>query len=138
MTSRLSIAAIRQRLTPFLCFTMLVFFVIGNLQVESLHQFLHSHQHTVSHTEVQESDPCHRSLYHNDQKRGCGHQSHLIVSDKCELCDLITHSDAIVLSSPDSISNNYFTTEPVICSASVLSIGQSNLPSRAPPVFFIS
>jgi hypothetical protein len=131
------LAAIRGKklrsLTLQLCTLLLAFYVTGPSQFELLHKLIHTHDHSVSHTEMQEEDPCHRSIYHNDIEKGCGHHSHIVVTDKCELCDLISHTDQILLSKSESIRPQFFSFDFNFCSTEVVSIGHSILPSRAPP-----
>jgi hypothetical protein len=131
------LAAIRGRklrgLTLPLCTLLLAFYVTGPSQFELLHKLIHTHDHSVSHTATQEEDPCHRAIYHNDIEKGCSHHSHIVVTDKCELCDLISHTDQILLSISESVHSQFFSVDFNFCSPEVLSIGQSILPSRAPP-----
>lgn len=62
-----------------------------------LHSVVHSHETAVAHSGDQERDPCHRSIYHHDRQSGCDHDSHLIVSDKCKMCDLAFHGDQTIV-----------------------------------------
>ena len=115
-------------------FTLLLAFgVTGPSQFALFHKLLHSHDHSVSHSESQEKDRCHRAIYHNDIENGCGHHSHLVVTDKCDLCDMILHTDQILLSTSESLQPQFFSTDFTSCSFEIVSIGQSILPSRAPP-----
>jgi hypothetical protein len=112
---------------------LLTFYVAGTANFEWLHEFLHSHDHLVSHSEVQEKDPCHRAIYHHEAEKGCGHDSHIVVTEKCELCDSIFHSDQILLSKPESRFLQFSSLDFVLCSPEPVSIGLSILSSRAPP-----
>lgn len=112
---------------------LLTFYVAGPSGFELLHELSHSHRHLVSHSEPQEKDPCHRAIYHHDVEKGCGHNSHIVVTDKCELCDMIFHTDQIVLSNSESTARQFISTEFAFCSTEFVSTGQSILPSRAPP-----
>ena len=109
-------------------------YVVGTSQFALLHEFIHSHNHFVSHTETDEADLCHRAVYHNDGQKNCGHHSHIVVADKCELCDSISHSDQVFVS---SVESNYQRLFPVDFSLhsqeEPVRIGPSGLPSRAPP-----
>jgi hypothetical protein len=112
---------------------LLILYVAGTSGIERLHQFFHSHDHLVAHSEIQEKDPCHRSIYHNEKDKGCGHHSHLIVTDKCELCDLIFHTDQILLSTNESPALQFFTIDSGFCTSDVPISGQLIHSSRAPP-----
>jgi hypothetical protein len=113
---------------------LLTFYVGGASQSQLLHQLFHSHDHSVSHSEAQEQDPCHRSIYHNDEEKGCEHHSHIVVADNCELCDLTFHTDQILLSEVESPSILFFPVDFATCSRGFAGSSQSILSSRAPPV----
>lgn len=61
---------------------------LSSLSVSTLHSYF---AHTKVVQEVctldDEKDPCHRSIYHQDTKKGCEHESHLIVPIvDCDQC----------------------------------------------------
>jgi hypothetical protein len=112
---------------------LLTFYVAGTSNFELLHGFFHSHDHSDPHSEVREEDPCHRAIYHNDVEKGCGHHSHIVVTDKCESCDLIFHTDQILLSHFESQPPPSAPVKFVFCSSDTGSTRQSLLSSRAPP-----
>ena len=113
---------------------LLVLYIASTFQIEVLHKFFHSHDHLVSHAEAQEEDPCHRAIYHHDLEKGCGHHSHILVTNKCDLCDLIFHTDQILLSNFESPSIDFFAIDFVFNSPDITCSGQSIDSSRAPPV----
>jgi hypothetical protein len=129
--------AIQDFRTVFAVF-LLTSYIIGTSQLETLHQFLHSHDHLVSHTQAQEKDPCHREIYHHDNEKGCGHHSHIAVTNKCELCDLIFHTDLIFLARSESQSILFFPVDFVPVLPDVVSLSQSILSLRAPPAILNS
>jgi hypothetical protein len=98
MRIRTTSKKLKQGINQMLTLLLLVFFVTGSFPVELIHSFAHDHQTIVSHSDDQEKDPCHRLLFHNDAKEGCDHNSHLIVSDNCQMCDLAYHGDQTNLS----------------------------------------
>jgi hypothetical protein len=114
---------------------LLVLYVCGTSHLELLHSFVHKHEVGVAHSDEQEKDPCHRLIYHNDTEQGCGHDSHLVVSDKCEMCDLVYHGDHAFLSNiefePENFPNKFFSLfkENLDSYWAVISS------SRAPPTF---
>jgi len=67
-------------------------YVLSAIRIDSFHEFLHHAAH-VEHNEVQESDPCHRAIYHHDVSEGCAHGAHLIPYLKCDLCSIIMLGD---------------------------------------------
>jgi hypothetical protein len=76
---------------------LLLLYVVGTSHLDLLYSFVHNHDVIVTHSDEQEKDPCHKLLYHNDVKQGCDHKAHLIVSDKCQMCDLIHHGEKSLL-----------------------------------------
>lgn len=75
---------------------LLVFYITGTSSLQILRVFIHDHEHVV-HTAETEKDPCHRYIFHNDVAQNCGHDSHLIASDTCDMCDLVYHGDQTLL-----------------------------------------
>jgi hypothetical protein len=116
-----------------LCIFLLTFYIAGTSQLETLHQFFHSHDHLTSHSEAQEKNPCHREIFHHDIEKGCGHGSHIVVRDKCELCDVTFHIDQIFLARSGAQSIIFFSVDFVDSSPDAVGLSQSNLSSRAPP-----
>ena len=88
---------LRRAIQPLVVLLLLVFYVAGTSHLELLHSSVHSHDAIVTHSDEQEGDPCHRFLHHNDVEKGCGHDAHLIVSEKCDMCDLGFYGDQNVL-----------------------------------------
>lgn len=117
-----------------LCIILLTFYLAGASQFQGLHQLFHWHDHSVSHSELQEQDPCHRAIYHDDQEKGCGHHSHIVVTDKCELCDLTSPEDQIILSSAENKTIQFFSIDQTFGPSKVTGIRQTIDSSRAPPV----
>ena len=140
-TSEISMStpeAIRKRKAPGLrtvfSILLLAFYVAGAVQIEALHLLFHTNNQQISHSEAQENDPCHRSVYHQEAEKGCGHHSHIVVTGKCELCDIIAHTDSILLSTFESQAHQFLTVDFVFASPEVVFAGQTILSSRAPPV----
>lgn len=71
---------------------MLLAYLINAVSFESFHHVVHDHDHTVSHTFEDETDACHRAIYHGDLELGCEHKNHVHKSDiDCQLCDFINN-----------------------------------------------
>ena len=88
----------RKTVSQVLTFALLIFYIIGTGKLE-IHSIFDDHAVAISHSEEQEEDPCHRTVYHDDWQKGCHHATHLIVSDKCQICDCAIHSDQSLVSS---------------------------------------
>lgn len=131
-------SAIRKRsrhgLNTMLGIFLLTTYIVGTSQSESFHKLFHSGDHQISHTQLQEKDPCHRVIYHDDTDKGCDHRSHIATADKCDLCHVIHHTDQIPLSNPDSEPIQFSSTTFIFYSATIPGAGQSLRSSRAPPV----
>ncbi len=76
---------------------LLVFYIAVTSSLQILHVFAHDHEQAVTHSPEQEKDPCHRLLYHHDDAQSCDHDSHLVASDTCDMCDLAYHGDQALL-----------------------------------------
>jgi hypothetical protein len=112
---------------------LMVLYIIGTAQQDLLHAFSHSHHASISHSEEQEKDPCHRSIYHHDMEQGCDHDSHLNVSDKCQMCDHAFHGDQTFLSHVDFVTLE-LSTEHFDCYKQSLDAYWAVISSsRAPP-----
>ena len=73
-------------------FLLLALLVIGKVPFEFLHRTLHDHDRVDLHTPLQEKDPCHQTIYHN-QKNSCHHSTHLTTSPSCAWCTLTISND---------------------------------------------
>jgi hypothetical protein len=127
---------ILEGIKAFSAIILLLLYGIGNIPVELIHQFVHAHETIVAHTDEQEKDPCHVTIYHANRDGSCDHETHLTKVEKCNLCHLLFHSDQIALSvSSSEFTRSYFS----INERAVITILRDiavQLPSRAPP--FIS
>jgi hypothetical protein len=103
---------------------LLMLYSVASLRIDSLHQFFHAENIVELHSAEQESNPCHKSIYHQQSEEGCAHQSHISQNDKCPLCEYKVTSDELlaafheeVLQLPSSIyfitySGDFFPTLP--------------------------
>ena len=98
MRKVITLKKLKRAASPVFTLLFLVLYVAGTSQLELLHSFAHDHEASVSHTEEQEKNPCHRLIYHHDEGLGCDHSLHLMVSNKCQMCDTICHGDQNLLS----------------------------------------
>lgn len=90
---------VRQRRTnQQLAILLLLLYIAGTSHLERLHSFSHDHELIVIHSEAQEEDPCHQFIYHNGIDEGCEHDTHLLASGKCEMCDLALLGDQTFVS----------------------------------------
>lgn len=124
---------IKMRTRGFFICLLLALYLCGTSGFEILHHIIHLHEHAVEHTEQAEEDPCHRALYHQDKENGCEHRSHIVVADKCDLCDVIAPVDALSLSL-FSFTSDFLFPEKNTFGRYIIHTGANlHLPSRAPP-----
>jgi hypothetical protein len=112
---------------------LLTAYIVGICRFEGLHDLLHSSDNHVTHSELEEKDPCHRAIYHHEVEKDSYHDSHLAASDKCELCDIISHTDDILLPESDTTHPQYFSQAFGSYSAEISEVVKSLASSRAPP-----
>lgn len=67
----------------------------------SLHLDEDSHEHLEEQcSEADEENPCHITLVHKGQLKGCEHPQHLTETEnECELCTLLAHRSVVALES---------------------------------------
>jgi hypothetical protein len=134
MTKKITKGVVNRGATQVLTLLLLLMYITGTSQLELVHSLAHDHVSLISHSQEQEEDPCHRLIYHNDVENGCGHDSHLIVTDKCHMCDLTLHCVQSLISSvtidPPAVGDAEF----VIYNADEASYRAIISSSRAPPV----
>jgi hypothetical protein len=79
---------------------ILLLYVAGTVQIDNLHQLLH--HHTVElHSEQAEKDPCHRSVFHHEQNKGCEHKTHVTQTKECFVQQLLGHTFHITIPQQD-------------------------------------
>lgn len=133
MSKRITRRQHRKFLTRIAVSLLLILCIAGTSQLEILHSLVHNHVSHVTHVFGQKLDECDVSIYFNDVENGCHHDSHLVVSDKCDMCDLVYQGDQTILTS------HFFSTGDF--SANYFDFYKSNLDSywavisssRAPP-----
>lgn len=76
-----------------LALVMVWVYLMGSISFESLHKLVADHP-VIEHTQEQELDPCHITLFHDESAGGCEHTTHVSEVDNCTLCD---HSLPVLL-----------------------------------------
>jgi len=111
----------------------LAVYLIGSIQVDSIHHLVHPDDHVILHSPEQEKDTCHQSIYHAGLNHGCEHKSHLSEFKKCTLCDYANHSVHLfsihAVNLPNTLNNS--AEEYYILSETKATLFYSS--SRAPP-----
>lgn len=113
MPKKTNIDGIRRGATQVAALILLILYISASTSIDLLHAVLHDDEvATIDHTEKQEQDPCHRLIYHFDKEHGCDDDSHLISTDKCQMCDIAFHGDQNVVPdlvfSDHAFSNSHF------------------------------
>jgi len=65
---------------------LLVVYSATAVRLDLLHRYLHQENLNELHSAKQESNPCHKKIFHHSAE-GCDHQSHFTENTKCPLCD---------------------------------------------------
>jgi hypothetical protein len=112
---------------------LLVLYIAGNNQFETIHQVLHSHR-MVEHTEAQENNPCHQRIFHAAKDKGCEHKVHLTDNKDCPLSHVVTHGDQLVSEQKFDNAKIFPTIPSTFVDCSIELALQTILPSRAPPL----
>lgn len=96
MTSKKTIVRSTFQLAKSCTVILLLFlYVLGASNIESFHSLFHEQEATVLHSEQNDANPCHITLYHQDRDGGCHHDSHLVKEDKCSFCHVQLHNAQI-------------------------------------------
>lgn len=111
-----------------------ILYVLGTSHLEWIHSFSHDHVVDVSHSDEEELDRCHRSIYHGDVQRGCHHESHVVSSDDCQMCDLVCHGDQTYSSLSEIPVGHVVNDAFAFLKQSIDSYWAVISSSRAPPV----
>jgi hypothetical protein len=112
----------------------LFLYILGSVEIESLHGLSHEQELSQLHSAESETDPCHINLYHEQRSQGCEHPTHVTKADKCSLCDSHLHN-AHILTSVGINIDSFSTIDPSIKEEPRSVEGFfSYLPGRAPPV----
>jgi len=111
---------------------LLLCYLAGNNEVQTFHKFFHRHDPAARHSEEEESNACHRSIFHNDIG-GCGHQAHISGLEQCDICDLFLNTDQIVTMQLSPAVEKSLSSDSETFFRQVLSETTLYTPSRAPP-----
>lgn len=107
----------------------------GTVEIDSFHAVLHNTPDSTSlHSEVNESNACHQSVYHNKKEKSCEHKSHIVSNKKCALCHLSIQS--FHLHNSKSIADNSIEAglQPGEVRSYFVGEVSVHLTPRAPPV----
>ena len=112
---------------------LLLLYVLGNVQIESIHQVFHVLE-TSLHSSDQEKDPCHRAIYHEATSGGCDHNTHFTAVKNCPLCHVVPVNEQLL--SEHKITGS-FAPEHIFIEQPISIFADQEftlLPSRAPPL----
>lgn len=83
----------KKGLQLFFLLILLCVYALGTLEISSLHTFFHdATDQEVLHSEINEGNSCHQSLYHNARDKSCEHPVHIAALKKCSVCQLSIQS----------------------------------------------
>lgn len=119
----------------FSLLALLILYSAASLRVDSLHQFFHAEEIVELHSLEHESDPCHKSIYHQQSEKGCHHQSHLSSNTKCPLCEHKVSSDELCFILEKDQTINYSTSSEILVKENLSSPSIFLSSGRAPPQY---
>jgi hypothetical protein len=112
---------------------LLFLYTVGISQFDGWHKLFHPHDTVISHSEAQEEDSCHRAVFHLDIEKGCEHRTHIVVNNKCDLCDSIFHTDHLLLSKLDASEISFESFRFIINPSGIAIRIELILSTRGPP-----
>lgn len=122
----------KQSIGKVLTFLLLVLYIAGTSH-QLLHSLVHDHNPVAIYSGEQQADPCQRLLYDKGTAQGCDHDSHLIISDKCQMCDLACNTDHITISNLSLAAGEFLSEHFNFYKTSLDSYWAVISSSRAPP-----
>jgi ferredoxin len=112
---------------------LLALYAAASLKVDSFHELFHAQEIKELHSAEQESNPCHKSVYHQQTENGCEHKSHITENTKCSLCEFNVTPDQLADElAAESEAKTVQPKQTVWLDAEPASVNIS-LSSRAPP-----
>jgi hypothetical protein len=112
---------------------LLILYIAGNTQFETIHQLLHAHR-IEQHSEAQEKNPCHQRIFHEAKGKGCEHKVHLTDNKDCPLSHVITNGDHLSSHQKFPGAFRFPTIKSTFVDRSIQFNTSGILPSRAPPL----
>jgi hypothetical protein len=112
---------------------LLILYITGNNQFETIHQLLHAHR-IEQHSEAQENNPCHQRIFHEAKGKGCEHKVHLTDNKDCPLSHVVTHGDQLLSQQKFSKAYKFATIKLTFVDHSIQLPALTIVPSRAPPL----
>jgi hypothetical protein len=113
---------------------LLFLYILGSVEIESLHNFSHEKEFSQLHSAESEADPCHLTVYHDQPSAICEHPTHVTRKDTCSLCDSQLHNVHIFLSVHFYIDSFSITDPSAQEDPRSIEGFFSYLPGRAPPI----
>lgn len=113
---------------------LLFVYLTGTVEFSSFHSVLHPADEVGLHSESNESNACHQTIYHNVAGKNCEHTSHLAAAKKCPLCHLSFQSQDLFNVSVTDNPNQFIVFFSGVAENTFKSKSFSQDPSRAPPV----
>ncbi len=114
--------------------SLLFLYLLGSFNVESFHSLFHQHEATVLHTEQNEADHCHITLYHQERDGGCNHDSHLVNEEKCSICDVQLNNNQLAEISTITFQRTFCVVSSSNSFERYIEGIDFQSPGRAPPV----
>lgn len=93
---------------------LLALYAATALKADSIHELLHAREFAELHSVEQESNPCHKSVYHQEAEKGCEHKSHITENTKCPLCEYNGSADELLTNYHAAFDEILTTSLPIL------------------------
>jgi hypothetical protein len=112
---------------------LLVLYSLAAVRVESVHAVFHAQEVAELHSPEHESNPCHKSIYHQEQQTGCAHPSHFTENKKCPLCEYHATGDQLLNPTDASEKISVAASHRALSVATVVNVAWVFHTPRGPP-----
>lgn len=112
---------------------LLVLYSLAAFKVDSFHALFHAQELKELHSAAQESNLCHKSIYHQESDKGCEHKSHFTENTKCPLCEYNVSADHLFRENSDAEKLLTASSPKALYRFDVISIAQFSHADRGPP-----
>ncbi len=75
---------------------LLLIYASGTISVDLVHHAIHNHGDSEVHSAIAEKDACHRTIFHQDTKNGCHHQTHVTKVEKCKFSHVVFQAQQLL------------------------------------------
>ena len=120
-----------------LCLSVLILsYLTGSLQIDSIHRLIHGHENSVAHNEESEKNACHRTVFHQATQNTCDHPTHISELKKCPWCNGSLQLKIALTGGIDALTIFYSQKSFTAYSQNHSGSDLSGFPNRGPPAVY--